>query len=243
MGADRPLGTHQSQNSFLSEWLPWQPIYLRELLDGEANGVGANCIHCSLRPGILRCLDCFGSPVWCKECAISTHRLQPFHRIQAWTGKCFSRSSLFEQGFVIYLGHHGQPCPAHREPELDMPMVGAEEEEHEAHEDGCRNMPIRNTMVIAHSNGIFHHRIQWCVCTGCAQPHIQLLRHGLFSASLVRPETAFTFDVLDNFYMDSMECKTACFSFFQKLKRFTNNTAPASVPVSVHDASTPLATH
>src|SRR5882672_4154983 len=51
------------------------------------------------------------------------------------------------------------------------------------------------------------------------------------SASVIHPKTAFTFDVLDHFYMDSMECKTARLSFFQKLRRFTNNAAPASVPV------------
>src|SRR5882724_7617362 len=64
--------------------------------------------------------------------------------------------------------------------------------------------------------------------------HIQLFRHGLFSASVIHPKTAFTFDVLDNFYMDAMECKTAGMSFFQKLRRFTNNAAPASVPVGFH---------
>src|SRR5882724_5156917 len=38
----------------------------------------------------------------------------------------------------------------------------------------------------------------------------------------------------DHFYMDAMECKTACLSLFQKLRRFTNNAAPASVPVGFH---------
>jgi len=43
--------------------------------------------------------------------------------------------------------------------------------------------------------------------------HIQLFRHGLFSASVIFPKTAFTFDVLDHFYMDAMECKTTSLSF------------------------------
>src|SRR6266850_25041 len=34
--------------------------------------------------------------------------------------------------------------------------------------------------------------------------------------------------------MDAMECKTSGLSFFQKLRRFTNNAAPASVPVGLH---------
>jgi CxC2 like cysteine cluster associated with KDZ transposases len=190
--------------------------------------VGAKCVSCSLRPGILRCPDCFGSPVWCKECMLSSHRFLPFHRIQAWTGKYFSKSSLFEQGFVIYLGHHGQPCPEHAWE--DVTTVGVDEVEEEVHADGAWNTGGQDTAVIAHSNGIFQHHIQWCACHRSAHHHVQLFRHGLFSASLVCPKTAFTFDVLDHFYMDAMECKTAGFSFFQKLRRLTNNSAPGSVP-------------
>ena len=196
------------------------------------------CIGCSLRPGILRCTDCFGNSVWCKGCALSSHRSLPFHRIQIWNGKCFIRSSLFEQGFVMCLGHNGQSCPAQRNAWEDVRMAGAEEEAEDKVEeveapDVCGNVAGQDTLVIAHSNGVFHHRIQWCACLGLPH-HMQLFRHGLFSASLVRPKTAFTFDILEHFYMDAMECKTAGFSFFQKLRRFTNNAAPASVPVCLH---------
>jgi len=51
----------------------------------------------------------------------------------------------------------------------------------------------------------FHHHIQSCQDLPTS---IQLFRHGLFSASVIQPKTAFTFDVLDHFYMDAMECKT-----------------------------------
>jgi len=40
---------------------------------------------------------------------------------------------------------------------------------------------------------------------------------------------------------DAMECKSAGLSFFQKLRRFTNNAAPASVPVGLHHPSLWLA--
>jgi len=116
-------------------------------------------------------------------------------------------------------------------------LAGAEEEEEQEAdplEDISWIMGSQDTLVIAHSNGVFNHHIQWCACPGSAPHHIQLLRHGLFSASVIRPKTAFTFDVLDHFYMDAMECKTAGLSFFQKLRRFTNNAAPASVPVGLH---------
>jgi hypothetical protein len=38
----------------------------------------------------------------------------------------------------------------------------------------------------------------------------------LFPASHLRPETAFTFDVLEHFHIDAMECKTATASFIKK---------------------------
>jgi hypothetical protein len=38
-------------------------------------------------------------------------------------------------------------------------------------------------------------------------------------------------DVLDYFGIDSMECKTSAQSFFQKLKRVTNNAFPDELPV------------
>src|SRR5882724_11169407 len=39
-----------------------------------------------------------------------------FHWIQIWDGKCFLKSSLLEQGFVMHLGHNGQSCPVQRNP-------------------------------------------------------------------------------------------------------------------------------
>ena len=199
--------------------------------------MGIQCTTCSLHPGILRCTDCFGDSVWCKGCGLSSHMSLPFHRIQIWDGKCFVKSSLLEQGFVMHLGHNGQSCPVQRNPWEDVSMAGAEEEEEQEAdllEDFSGIMGSQDTLVIAHSNGVFHHHIQWCACPGSAPHHIQLFRHGLFSASVICPKTAFTFDVLDHFYMDAMECKSAGLSFFQQLRRFINNAALESVPVSLH---------
>ncbi|KAI6017499.1 hypothetical protein EDC04DRAFT_2870101 [Pisolithus marmoratus] len=55
-------------------------------------------------------------------------------------------------------------------------------------------------------------------------------REGIFSHG-VSPKTAFTFAVLDHFLIDALECKTSAMSFYQKLKRFTNNAFPERVPV------------
>ncbi|KAI6040015.1 hypothetical protein EDC04DRAFT_2602760 [Pisolithus marmoratus] len=51
-------------------------------------------------------------------------------------------------------------------------------------------------------------------------------RQRLFPASISKTQTAFTFAVLDHFLIDALECKTSAMSFYQKLKRFTNNAFP-----------------
>ncbi|KIJ62066.1 hypothetical protein HYDPIDRAFT_76162, partial [Hydnomerulius pinastri MD-312] len=40
------------------------------------------------------------------------------------------------------------------------------------------------------------------------QQHLYFLCAGLFPATVTRPETAFSFDVLDHYLMDNLECKT-----------------------------------
>jgi hypothetical protein len=94
--------------------------------------------------------------------------------------------------------------------------------------------PGTHRMVVVTSNGIFRRQVRWCQCHGRAEEHIQLLHLNLFPASIRRPSTAFTFDVLDHLHIDAMECKTAALNFYNKLRRLTNNAFPATAPVSVH---------
>ncbi|KAG2138966.1 hypothetical protein DEU56DRAFT_755684 [Suillus clintonianus] len=65
--------------------------------------------------------------------------------------------------------------------------------------------------------------------------HMQLLSAGLFPASSMRPRTAFTFEVLDHFLIDTLKCKTSARSFYEKLTLLTNNTCPDTVPDQYHE--------
>jgi hypothetical protein len=80
--------------------------------------------------------------------------------------------------------------------------------------------------------GVHKHRVRWCACKDDDKRHLMLFKMGLFSASIERPKTAFTFQCLDYFHLDSMECRTPA-NFFNKLRRLTNNTFPESVSVRV----------
>jgi hypothetical protein len=84
---------------------------------------------------------------------------------------------------------------------------------------------------IVHTTGVFKHKVRWCQCPNASDKAVQLFQMQLFPASHVRPETCFTFDVLDHFHIDAMECKTAAASFMKKLCRLTNSAFPHMVPV------------
>src|ERR1700676_3831036 len=91
----------------------------------------------------------------------------------------------------------------------------------------------RSDLTIVSSTGIFTCSVQWCNCTKSPEQYVQLLlRAKLFPASFKNPKTAFTFEVLDHFRIDSLECKTAAMNFMSKIGRVTNEAFPAKVPVS-----------
>jgi hypothetical protein len=124
---------------------------------------------------------------------------------------------------VIHLGHSGLPCPKY----------GSNED---PFKDNKENVSIpensgAKTLQIVHSNGVCQRRIQYCKCPNALPHHIQLFQHHLFSASYKKPQTAFTFDVLDHFHIQAMECKTSAGAFYAKLKRLTSNAFPDTVPV------------
>ena len=182
------------------------------------------CRRCGSKDNLLRCRDCWLNPVWCKECCLLEHALLPFHRVEMWTGKYFQRSALVDQGYILPLGHDGKQCPSNgkRRPSLclldDCNL--------------CTETKPPQEIVIVHSNGIFIHNVHWCSCDKTAH-HLQLSSSGLFPASMHKPSTAFTHDVLDHFHIDALECKTTALSFFNKLRRLTDDVFPSKIKVEV----------
>jgi hypothetical protein len=86
-------------------------------------------------------------------------------------------------------------------------------------------------MTVIHVNGAFKHYIRFWHCPGATSEHEQLFCQQLFPSTFDQPETAFTLDVLNYYGIDAMECKTSAQSFFQKLRRVTNNAFTDEVPV------------
>jgi len=182
---------------------------LSHLLNLEMPPTDLACSSCGRIEAGFRCLDCYGSHWWCQSCLIERHAQHPFHRPQQWKDGSFENVSLCDLGYVFALGHSssGRSCP-----------------------DGDDLFGDRRVTVI-HVNGVFEHCVRFCRCPGATSEHEQLFCHRLFPSTFDRPETAFTLDVLDYYGIDAMECKTSAQSFFQKLRRVTNNAFPDEVPV------------
>ncbi|KAG1778007.1 hypothetical protein EV702DRAFT_968763, partial [Suillus placidus] len=207
-----------TQNSFIADYLAYRDLYLDIILESKQFVHAGMCETCQGAEATFSCVTCIGDHGWCRPCMIKSHQSLPFHKIQLWIGKCFKDVTLSDQGFIWYLGHGGEPCPWY-----DTSLLC----------DGdMEALPHDTTPVtIVHSSGVFIHNGAWCHCQDSVpKQHLQLLRAGLFPASSTRPKTAFTFEVLDHFLIDSLECKTSARSFFEKLTRLTNNAFPDTVP-------------
>lgn len=91
----------------------------------------------------------------------------------------------------------------------------------------------RPILTIVDRTGIHHIGVAWCRCPNADTPDMQLFNLGLFPATFQQPRTAFTFDVLDDFLIENLECKTTAFQFSSKLRRTTSREFPDSAPVGV----------
>ena len=167
------------------------------------------CSSCGHIKAGFCCLDCYGSHWWCQSCLISHHAQHPFYCPQQWKEGSFENVSLCDLGYVFALHHSrsGGLCPK------DDNLFGD------------------HHMTVIYVNGVFEHCIRFCCCPNVTLEHEQLFCHQLFPSTFDQPETVFTLDVLDYYGIDAMECRTSAQSFFQKLRRVTNNAFPDAVPV------------
>jgi len=81
----------------------------------------------------------------------------------------------------------------------------------------------RNPFVaIVDVSGIHHLPVVRCACiTTEARDDIAFLEMGLFPTSFERIQTLFTMDVLKDYRLSNLECKTSAYQYYQKLRRLT----------------------
>lgn len=229
--------TLQSQNDFLREWVPLRESFLQLLLEMDGRHHDLSCSDCKLEEskGLFRCSDCIGDLATCHACLLKRHALLPFHRIQMWNEKYFAKTTLQDQGYVLHLGHHSGICPETDDPWVDIdpnaPIPEDEDPPQDISGSNRKGFPKDGVVNVVHTTGVFKHKVRWCRCRNAPHKVVQLFQMRLFPASHLQPETAFTFDVLDHFHIDAMECKTAAASFVKKLCRLTNNAFSHTIPV------------
>ena len=158
---------------------------------------------------------------------------------------------MHAEGFILHLGHGGLCCPANlsssstevkaagngedlEQVEVEAASDGGDEKLGESDGELPEGWELRDkkTLVLIDISGVHQLTVSWCCCPNAPDQAFQLFRHRLFPASTSRPSTAFTFDVLEYFHIDAVECKTSASNFSSKLRRLTNFSSPQSVPVS-----------
>ncbi|KAG1800198.1 uncharacterized protein HD556DRAFT_1341629 [Suillus plorans] len=73
-------------------------------------------------------------------------------------------------------------------------------------------------MVIVDKSRVYRLEVRCCDCPNAMSPDIQM------------PKTVFTFRVLDDFLLDSLECGTSAINYYSKLQQMTSSMFPHLVP-------------
>jgi hypothetical protein len=214
----------------VADWIPYRETYLDELLrhDGRGSNAALMCSNVGCGgDGIFKCRECMFENLFCCDCMVRRHSNLPLHRIlvsaascslffffnskalrQKWEGSFFDDASLHDLGLVIQLGHDGNSC---RSP----------------------GTLVRGFSVLDNS-GLHLVNLKFCDCNhkvGASHPRIQLLRVGWFPATLMHPQHAYTFDVLDTFHHLNLQGKISAFNFYCGLAHKTNNVDMSDVKV------------
>jgi hypothetical protein len=123
-------------------------------------------------------------------------------------------------------------------PVEELPDMPVEELPNMAREDLPNRLPEQRTprhdalgndyTRVIHTNGIHQIALVTCGCLGSNNIHADLVYAKLMPASFSKYKTIFTTDVLDDFRLSNLECKASAYQYFQKLRRLTAPTAPAT---------------
>jgi hypothetical protein len=141
-----------------------------------------------------------------------------------------------QAGFELHLGHEGRPCP-NGAPDFAAPRSEANPIEDESWEDidgipaHLRPPAHSNYITVVDVTGVHFLTFNFCTCKDALPAYLQILNSRLFPATLQQPRTVFTFNVLDDFIRDNLECGTSGLNYFSKLRRITSNVFPHIVPV------------
>lgn len=111
------------------------------------------------------------------------HKLLPFHWIQKWNGKYFAQTTLFNQDYILHLGHGGKTCPSNNinsdvwEDVEEGPIGFGEVDLMDDVIHTQSGETVREGVVdIMHTVGVFRHNVHWCGCHESSEKAVQLFQ-------------------------------------------------------------------
>ncbi|PPQ75117.1 hypothetical protein CVT26_008295 [Gymnopilus dilepis] len=189
------------------------PMLHKALFNKEHHaGIGALC-ECGSKEAVYRCRSCTQNYLRCRPCILKDHHLSSWHHLEEWLGTHFGRTSLSSLGYRHRLGHYGKRCPNRSE------------------------MSPARKMVIVHTNGFHEVFVEFCACNKSLNQPYQLIDADLFPATLERPETAFTLEILDAFQKISFRSKITLYDYHRSLQEMTSSILSEEVPNRYHEFS------
>ncbi|KAG8696529.1 hypothetical protein FRC09_008410 [Ceratobasidium sp. 395] len=203
-GITPPNRTNKTANQFLASWLVESSEgYLTAFYDNDSPPDTIICSVCQ-KPAIdlFRCRTCLGGCRCCSSCLLSAHRIHPTHRTERWDGQTWAATSLDNLGYVLHLGHQGQPC-----------TVG----------NGS------SALLVGDLNGFHTIRVHYCTHDNAAAKPIQLISAGLFPCSDVNPQSAFAISLLEIYNVFLTVGRTSAHKFYSVLERITKPGFPDDV--------------
>ncbi|KAJ7223432.1 hypothetical protein GGX14DRAFT_557999 [Mycena pura] len=165
------------------------------------------CACGSGEPCLVRCLDCLQAPICCRQCFLRQHRRSPTHWASVWN----ESEGFFEKTDIccvadnsgVYVGHGGEFCP---------------------------HAQARQHFTLVDVNGIHATLINFCGCPDKAPQWRQLLRAGIFPATLQAPQTGFTLRVLEQWREYRHQGQLSMWDFVRILQRLADPWIPTSIP-------------
>ncbi|KAE9393534.1 hypothetical protein BT96DRAFT_999399 [Gymnopus androsaceus JB14] len=199
--------TRSKHAKLLADYSKIFPVAAKLLMMKEADvRIGTPCA-CGNAIREVRCLDCTQFSPLCRSCWVNAHKHHPFHWAKFWSHEqgYFVRqdiSVLLDSDYGIPLGHDGEHCPKALKAIL---------------------------MTVVDLNGVHATKITTCQC-GDNGRWRQLFDADLFPATVVEPQTAFTFHLLQDWQIMTLQSKITTYHYIRALRRLTDNVFTGNVP-------------
>jgi hypothetical protein len=183
------------------------------------------CSSTSTACCVYECVECNG-PRYCQDCLLDSHRYLETHRIRASTEFCyyyhhltelqihrdgfFQQASLIDLGLVVQLNHRRGSCP--------------------------KRVNSTTVFTVYDTNGCHNVRINYCGCarslsdTGNTRLD-QIFAQRWFPATWKRPQTVFTFNLLQTFHILNLQSKCNMYDYYHTILRRQDNAGISYQPV------------